>query len=121
MRYRQTDEFTVTAARASAVETLSRRLQTSGYRVEETEWGLAARTGSDLIFRIMGLFSPNTVPVGLEVVLEDAGSGTRIQCTAFDRMGWYINAKPALGADRVLDCKLSAALSEVRDAFGNTH
>ena len=114
--YSMDDEFNVEVDVASVSGRILTTLDGAGLRTSQIESGIQAHSGSDFLFRLLGIpLGSNQLPVGIDVRVTSAGDETLVSATAYDRLGWYVNKKLFWGED-VVDHKLTGLLNTVRSA-----
>lgn len=114
--YSMDDEFNVEGDAASLTSRILTSLKRAGLRTNQSESGIQAHGGSDLLFRLLGIpLGSSQLPVGIDIRVSSAGDSTQVSATAYDRLGWYFNEKLVWGED-VMDQKLTGLLNIVRSA-----
>lgn len=92
--YTMVDSFTVNEDAESISRRILDHLNSAGLRPDQTQSGIQAHAGSDIMFRLLGIpLGSNSLPVGLDVQIAPSDDGALIAATAYDRLGWYMNKK----------------------------
>jgi hypothetical protein len=71
-------------------------LKIAGYTPRNEGNSVSVRRGSNLLLRTWGTMLPwgrKSIPVGMTVALKETTTGTEAVVHAYDRLGWYLDAK----------------------------
>ncbi|MEV7136417.1 hypothetical protein AB0N24_26530 [Arthrobacter sp. NPDC093128] len=118
--YTMDDRFTASEDAELISSRIADHLGSAGLIPNKSENDIEVRAGSELLFRLFGfLLVPTSFPVGLTVHVAPDEDGTTVTCSAYDRLGWYVNKKLFWGED-LLNRKLTELLNEVRSAAGQS-
>ncbi|MDK1360639.1 hypothetical protein QNO00_10225 [Arthrobacter sp. zg-Y1219] len=94
--YESKETFTLLEPVPAAMTALESNLRNAGYRPQSRGGSVTVATGSDLLTRLWGMLLPwgrKSVPVGMTVSFTSGPMGTVASVHAYDRLGWYVDAK----------------------------
>lgn len=94
--YEQKESFPVRTTAPESIALLMAGLKTAGYTPRSEGNSVSVRKGSNLLLRTWGTMLPwgrKSIPVGMTVTLKETTTGTEAVVHAYDRLGWYLDAK----------------------------
>lgn len=94
--YESKETFTVLRTVQEAITALEADLRNAGYKPHATADSVTVATGSNFLVRLWGMLLPwgrKNVPVGMTVSFTSTPTGTVASVHAYDRLGWYVDAK----------------------------
>jgi hypothetical protein len=94
--YEQSESFPVRTTAPESIARLMTGLKIAGYSPRREGNSVSVRRGSNLLLRTWGTMLPwgrKSIPVGMTVTLKETTTGTEAVVHAYDRLGWYLDAK----------------------------
>lgn len=94
--YESTEILTLNEPVPAAMAALESDLRNAGYRPQSRGNSITVATGSDFLARLWGMLLPSgrrSVPVGMTVSFTSGPNCTVADVHAYDRLGWYLDAK----------------------------
>lgn len=94
--YESRESFPVQMTPAAAIQVLIDNLKAEGYKPRTGGTSLTVHAGSNFFLRIWGTMLPwgrKSVPVGMTVDLDETTKGSIATVHAYDRLGWYLDAR----------------------------
>lgn len=90
------ESFPVRPSAPESIAVLMAGLRAADYNPRNDGESVSVREGSNFPVRIWGTMLPwgrRSIPVGMTVTLKETTTGTEAVVHAYDRLGWYLDAR----------------------------
>ena len=94
--YELRESFPVRTTAPESIAVLMAGLRAAGYIPRNEGESVFVREGSNFPVRLWGTWLPwgrRSIPVGMTVTLNETTTGTEAVVHAYDRLGWYLDAR----------------------------
>ncbi|MCI9870300.1 hypothetical protein [Arthrobacter humicola] len=94
--YELSESIPVQTTAPESIAVLMAGLRAAGYIPRNEGESVSVREGSNFSLRIWGTMLPwgrKSIPIGMTVTLKETTTGTEAVVHAYDRLGWYLDAK----------------------------
>lgn len=94
--YELNESIPVRTTAPESIAALMAGLRAAGYNPRNEGASVSVREGSNLPVRLWGTMLPwgrRSIPVGMTVTFKETTTGTKAVVHAYDRLGWYLDAR----------------------------